>query len=69
MNLDLEHHQAGVVAMLAGLYSLAVDGGKVLTAFFVAVATGAGYRLGVWIFQTAQERLRARAKIKSHKEQ
>lgn len=47
--MSTENHQAAAVAAFSGLATLILDGiawSKLFAAFAVAIATGAGYRLG-----------------------
>lgn len=60
-----DHSHAWAVSIMAGLYSLVADGGKVITAFFVALATGAGYKMGTWAFVALKDWLASRARLKA----
>ncbi|MDE2107243.1 MAG: hypothetical protein KGL39_59145 [Patescibacteria group bacterium] len=62
MNL-LDHsqdfHNAASVGLFAGFLSLLNDASpaKLATAFLIALATGAGYKLGTWLIVTLLHKL------------
>jgi len=58
---DHPHHGSGAVAIFSFLGMVALEGvsvAKIVTAFVIAIATGAGYRLGTWLVSPIVERLR-----------